>query len=202
MASFQQTSFLSEKGNGEKKRVHVLWFETCVWDHSDFCTSRYIILIWGCSFCREIWRIFVIPATCLRCNCTSAKTTCREWRPLHPSVMHPASNMSCPAWPQVRSEEFTPAINDWLMGWGILKYIYIEVHTRICLLQNHSLWSGQTTEFYVHGITGWCWVESFQKQGPGDLGRVEILGMPGGNCMGKKTTKIYKLGNFCKHNIS
>ena len=61
-------------------------------------------------------------------------------------------------------------------GWGVLTHVAIGKHTRICLLRNHSLWIWRTAEFYVRGITGWCWVESFQTQ-RGCW--VEILGMRG-----------------------
>ena len=71
-------------------------------------------------------------------------------------------------------------IGEWF--WGVLVYTDIEEYTRICLVRNHSLWSGPMTEFHVRGITGWCWMESFPTQ-RGCW--VEIWMMLGGNCMGK-----------------
>ena len=71
-------------------------------------------------------------------------------------------------------------IGEW--GWGVLIYIDTEEHTRICLVRNHSLWSGRMTGIYVREITGWYWVESFQTQ-RGCW--VKICGVLGGNCMGK-----------------
>ena len=92
-----------------------------------------------------------------------------------------------PTWPQALGEEFTPDVKDLWMGLRCLCiyihiHIDIEEHTWICWMRNHSLGSGRMTEFYVHGITGWCWVESFQTQ-RGCW--VEIWGMLGGNCMRK-----------------
>ena len=92
----------------------------------------------------------------------------------HPSDSDSWNSTQHPTWPQALSEEFTPAVNDWWMGlrclyrWYMI-YTDIEEHARICLVRNYSLWSGAMTEFYVRGITGWCWVESFQTQ-RGNLG--------------------------------
>ena len=87
-------------------------------------------------------------------------------------------------------------IGEW--SWGVLIYVDIEKYTRICLLRNHSLWSGRMTEFYVRGITGWCWVEVSKRKGD--------AGWKFGWCCvetvwgSKKTAKISKLG-VCKQYI-
>ena len=46
-------------------------------------------------------------------------------------------------------------------------YIYIEEHTRICLLRNHSLWGGRMTEFCVRAIMNAGWKFSKHKGGAG-----------------------------------
>ena len=103
-------------------------------------------------------------------------------------ILHPTdsdagwNSIQHPTWPQALSEEFTPAINDWWMGlvcfdmyrhWGTYTHMFDT---------NHSLWNGPMTEFYVRGMRGWRWVESFQTQ-RGCW--VEIWGVLGENCMRK-----------------
>ena len=66
-------------------------------------------------------------------------------------------------WLRARNEGLTLTVNDWWMGWDVLVYINAEKNIRISLLQNHRLWCGWITEFSMRGITGWCWMESFQN---------------------------------------
>ena len=77
-------------------------------------------------------------------------------------------------------------------GWGVLISIDIEERAWICLLWNQNLWRGRMTEYDVSRIKGWCWVESFQKEG--GCWVETVWGS-------KKSTKIFKLGNVCKQHI-